>query len=240
MTTGNDDTAPALRVGGEDAELSARLERELTAFNNAATGADDEADLSVRVADADGELVGGLTGWTWGARAGINMIWVRADRRHEGWGGRLLRAAEEEARARGCTEISVSSFSFQAPDFYRRHGYGDTGIRDGIPGGHVDHHFWKSLVDDPAAVVRLVALVEFRAVEAGRRYEDAVLALLGRHGGRLERRLRTGDGSGEVHVIRFASRAGYESFLVDPERAALRAALGDDAPVTRVLEVTDG
>jgi hypothetical protein len=90
-------------------------------------------------------------------------------------------------------------------------------------------------------VVRLVALVEFGtdAVDAGQRYEDAVLALLGRHGGRLERRLRTGDGNGEVHVIRFASRAGYESFLADPERAALRAALGDDAPVTRVLEVRD-
>ncbi|MDZ5441800.1 GNAT family N-acetyltransferase [Micromonospora sp. 4G57] len=233
--------AGELRVGGADAELSARLERELTAYNNAATGADDEADLSVRVTGPDGELVGGLTGWTWGGRAGVNTLWVRADRRHQGWGGRMLRAAEEEARRRGCTEVSLSSFSFQAPDFYRRHGYSDTGIRDGIPGGHVDHHFWKSLGHDPAAAVRLVALVEFGtdAVEAGQRYEDTVLALLGRHDGRLERRLRTGDGRSEVHVIRFATRAGYGSFLADPERAALRAVLGDAAPVTRVLEVRD-
>ncbi|WP_200215300.1 GNAT family N-acetyltransferase [Micromonospora coerulea] len=242
-TSGSEVGGPAgeLRVGGEDAELSARLERELTAFNNAATGAEDEADLSVRVTDPDGELVGGLTGWTWGGRAGINMLWVRADRRHQGWGGRMLRAAEEEARRRGCTELSLSSFSFQAPGFYRRHGYSDTGIRDGIPGGHVDRHFWKSLVHDPAATVRLVALVEFGtdAVEVGQRYEETVLALLGRHGGRLERRLRTGDGRSEVHVIRFATRAGYESFLADPERAALRAALGDAATVTRVLEVTE-
>ncbi|WP_319463624.1 GNAT family N-acetyltransferase [Micromonospora sp. RTP1Z1] len=231
--------AVELRVGGEDAELSARLERELTAFNNAATGADDEADLSVRAVDTDGDLVGGLIGWTWGGRAGINIVWVRDDRRREGWGGRLLRAAEEEARRRGCTEISVSSFSFQAPGFYRRHGYSDTGIRDGIPGGHVDHHFWKPLVENPAAVVRLVALVEFGtdAVEAGQRYEDQVLALLGRHGGRLERRLRADDGRSEAHVIRFTTRAGYESFLVDPERAALRVGLGEAAPVTRVLEV---
>jgi hypothetical protein len=40
-----------------------------------------------------------------------------------------------------------------------------------------------------------------------------------------------------VHVIRFDARAGYESFLVDPERAALRAALGEAAPTTRVIEV---
>ncbi|MGR6317035.1 GNAT family N-acetyltransferase [Micromonospora soli] len=235
-----DHEGASLHVGGADAELSARLERELTAFNNAATGADDETDLSVRVVDPDGELVAGLTGWTWGGRAGINMVWVRDDQRGAGWGERLLRAAEEEARRRGCTEISVASFSFQAPDFYRRHGYSDTGIRDGIPGGHVDHQFWKSLVDDPAGVLQVVALVDLSAdAEIGRRYEDAVLALLGRHGGRLERRLRTGDGQTEVHVIRFAARAGYDAFLADPARAALRAGLGDAAPTTRVLEVRD-
>jgi ribosomal protein S18 acetylase RimI-like enzyme len=230
----------ALHVGGEDAELAARINRELTAYNNAATGATDEADLTVRVVDPDGELVAGLTGWTWGGRAGINTVWVRADRRREGWGGRLLRAAEQEARRRGCTEISVASFSFQAPDFYRRHGYTDTGIRDGIPGGHVDHHFWKPLGSDPAEVLRLVALVDLSAdPAAGRRYEDDVLALLGRHGGRLERRLRTGDGRSEVHVIRFADRAGYDAFMADPERVALRAALGDAAPTTQVLDVHD-
>ncbi|GIJ09001.1 GNAT family N-acetyltransferase [Micromonospora andamanensis] len=229
----------SLRVLGKDEDLAARLDAELTAFNNQATGVADEAELAVRVTDADGELVAGLTGWSWGTCAGINMVWVRADRRGEGWGGRLLAAAEQEARQRGCTEISVASFSFQAPGFYRRHGYLDTGRREGIPGGHVDHHFWKSLVTDPAAAVRLVALVELPddAVEAGQRYEDTVLALLPRHGGRLERRLRTGDGCAEVHVIRFDTRAGYEAFLADPERVALRAGLGDAAPQTRVLEV---
>ncbi|MEU6073003.1 GNAT family N-acetyltransferase [Micromonospora sp. NPDC047074] len=239
MTTTGNDTGATLRVLGEDRELQARLDAELTAFNNQATGADDEATLSVRVDDADGELVAGLAGWTWGGCAGINMVWVRADRRAEGWGGRLLRAFEEEARRRGCTEASVSSFSFQAPEFYRRHGYLDTGLREGIPGGHVDHHFRKSLVTDPAAAIRLVAVVEMAAdaVEAGRRYEDAVLNLLGRHGGRLERRQRTGDGRTEVHLIRFDSRDGYHGFMADPERMALRGELGDAAPTTRVLEV---
>ncbi|MEH1097988.1 GNAT family N-acetyltransferase [Micromonospora sp. CPCC 205561] len=239
MTTTGNDGGATLRVLGRDEELQARLDAELTTFNNRATGATDEAVLSVRVDDADGELVAGLTGWTWGGCAGINMVWVREERRAEGWGGRLLRAAEEEARRRGCTEISVSSLSFQAPGFYRRHGYLDTGHREGIPGGHVDHHFFKSLVTDPAAAVRLVALVELaaHAVEAGRRYEDTVLGLLRRHGGRLERRQRTGDGRTEVHLIRFDTRDGYAGFLADPQRAALRDELGDAAPTARVLEV---
>lgn len=92
-----------------------------------------------------------------------------------------------------------------------------------------------------AAMLTLVAVVEYPtgAEAAGQHYEDTVLALLGRHGGELERRLRGIDGQCEVHVIRFADRAGYESFLVDPERAALRAALGEAAPDTRVIEVRD-
>ncbi|GAB3946581.1 hypothetical protein [Micromonospora vulcania] len=88
-------------------------------------------------------------------------------------------------------------------------------------------------------MLTLVALVEFAAgaEAAGRRYEDDVLTLLGRHGGQLERRLRGTDGQAEVHVIRFDARSGYESFLADPDRAALRTALGDSAPTTRVIEV---
>ncbi|MDI6101065.1 hypothetical protein QLQ12_20845 [Actinoplanes sp. NEAU-A12] len=88
----------------------------------------------------------------------------------------------------------------------------------------------------------LVAVVEMTPgnAEAGRRYEDAVLTLLDRHGGTLERRLRdTGPSGTEVHVIRFRERAGLDSYMGDPERLALRAAAGEAAPAARVLEVRD-
>ena len=88
----------------------------------------------------------------------------------------------------------------------------------------------------------LVAVVEMTDGQAGagQRYEDAVLALLGRHGGTVERRLReTGPAGTEVHVIRFRERAGLDAYLMDPDRLALRAAAGEAAPATRVLEVRD-
>jgi hypothetical protein len=50
-------------------------------------------------------------------------------------------------------------------------------------------------------------------------------------------RLRSTDSTAEVHTIRFQSRAGYESFLIDPERLALRDELGAAVPTTRVIEV---
>jgi len=95
--------------------------------------------------------------------------------------------------------------------------------------------------DDPADELLLVAIVEMtpESIVAGQQYEDRVLILLGRHGGTLERRMRSADGSAEVQVIRFRSRSGLESFMVDPDRLRYRAQAGDAAPATRVLEVRD-
>jgi GNAT superfamily N-acetyltransferase len=138
-------TDPILTVGESDADLNARLSDELDDFNTAITGAADRGTLSVRAADEKGELIGGLAGWTWGGLFGIGMLWIREDSRGDGWGSRILRAAEEEARRRGCDRAVVSSFTFQAPGFYQRHGYAETGRTLGIPGGHEDVHMFKSL-----------------------------------------------------------------------------------------------
>lgn len=91
---------------------------------------------------------------------------------------------------------------------------------------------------DELLLVAIVEMVPERAA-AGRRYEDAVLGLLDRHGGSVERRMRSTDSATEVHLIRFASRAGYESFMIDPDRLAHRDGAGDGAPRTRVIEVLD-
>lgn len=85
----------------------------------------------------------------------------------------------------------------------------------------------------------LVAIVEMASghAAAGQRDEDAVLELLNRHGGSVERRMFSTDAATEVHVIRFRSRVGYESFMVDTVRLGYRDRLGDAASNTLVLEV---
>ncbi len=145
MTSPGDGT-PVLEVGSADAELDARLSRELDEHNVAATGFADQRELTVQVRDPDGELLGGLSGWTWGTCAGVGMLWIRADARRDGWGRRLLEAAEREAVARGCRQMVLSSFTFQAPDFYRRLGYEETGRTEGLPvDGMADVHLRKTL-----------------------------------------------------------------------------------------------
>ena len=95
--------------------------------------------------------------------------------------------------------------------------------------------------NDPSGELLLVAIVEMASVStaAGQQYEDTVLGLLGRHGGSVERRMRSTDSATEVHIIRFGSRAGYESFMADPDRLGYRDRIGEAAPTTRVLEVRD-
>ena len=85
----------------------------------------------------------------------------------------------------------------------------------------------------------MVADVPPGAETAFQRYEALVLPLLARHGGRLERRLRTDDALCEVHIVAFASREGYTSYLADEERQSHRALLDGADVVQRLLQVTD-
>ncbi|MFF8936222.1 GNAT family N-acetyltransferase [Streptomyces paradoxus] len=145
MTSERHTVAAALRVGGQDDDLEKRLDEELTAFNTAAAGGAVTEPLSVRVTDESGDLVGGLTAWTWGTLCSVDMLWVREDQRHSGWGGRLMRAAEAEAARRGCTDMIVSTYSFQAPRFYPALGFRERARIPGVPGGHEDVCFHKRL-----------------------------------------------------------------------------------------------
>lgn len=144
MTTNRDQVR--IETGEADAALDALLSAGLDRHNIAATGIGDQRELTVAVRDQAGEVAAGLSGWTWGTAAGIGMVWVRDDHRKSGLGGRLLEAAEAEARRRGCTQVTVSSFTFQAPAFYERHGYVEFARTEGIPvAGHADVHFRKDL-----------------------------------------------------------------------------------------------
>jgi GNAT superfamily N-acetyltransferase len=135
-----------LTTGEGDAALDQRLSDELAAYNRSAVDAGEQREFTVKAEDAEGQVLAGLSGWTWGTSAGIALVWVREDVRRSGWGSRLLDAAEQIARERGCDRINVSSFTFQAPGFYGRHGYIETGRTEALPlPGQADVHFVKHL-----------------------------------------------------------------------------------------------
>ena len=132
----------ALVVGDADDGLRERLDAEINAFNAAATGIGDGRLLRVSVS---GDLRGGLFGWTWGGCGYVEFLWVRHDQRGSGLGTRLLAAAEQEIRRRGCAQVALSTHSFQAPGFYARLGYRECGRTPAYPRGYDQIHLVKRL-----------------------------------------------------------------------------------------------
>jgi ribosomal protein S18 acetylase RimI-like enzyme len=68
----------------------------------------------------------------------LRQFWVEESLRNRGFGTQLFQAAEKEARRRGCTQIILMTFSFQAPGFYRKHGFEVVATIDDDPSGHQD------------------------------------------------------------------------------------------------------
>jgi len=99
------------------------LEDRLYEHNRAATGHADGAGLGFEFVGEDGQRIGAIAGHTWGGVAEIAQLWVDPAHRGQGLGVALLDAALGEARTRGCGQVFVMSYDFQAPALYERRGF---------------------------------------------------------------------------------------------------------------------
>ena len=71
----------------------------------------------------EGALRAGLIGHVYAGWLFVNLLWVHADLRRGGIGRGLLAEAERRGAALGCHSAWLDTFSFQAPEFYRKLGY---------------------------------------------------------------------------------------------------------------------
>ena len=138
----------AYRVSLESAPCRADvqlLEDRIIEYNVAQTGRDDGEELAIFLRDEANDIVAGLYGWTWAGWLEIRYLWVQPELRGMGQGRYLLLTAEQEAMARGCEHVLLDTFSFQAPDLYRRLGYEVFGALDGFPRPHQRYFLTKRL-----------------------------------------------------------------------------------------------
>jgi GNAT superfamily N-acetyltransferase len=73
------------------------------------------------------EVVGGLAGETYAGWLFIRYFWLDEAVRRRHLGSAVIAAAERRAIERGCHSAWVDTFSFQAPEFYRKQGYVEFG-----------------------------------------------------------------------------------------------------------------
>jgi GNAT superfamily N-acetyltransferase len=117
----------------------------LRAFNEVRLGPPNELPVKLVVRDDTGRVVGGLLGhtkWKW---VYVSKLWVADAARGQGWGTKLMERAEALGRSRGCTDIYLDTFEFQARPFYERLGYKLFGTLDGFPPGYCQFFLTKRL-----------------------------------------------------------------------------------------------
>jgi len=119
-----------------DAESLLAVDAGLDQHNLGAAPLSEVRPLASFANDPAGKVVGGAVGRTWGGCCELLQLWVEPAYRAGGVGSHLLREFEARARTRGCNVFYLTTLSFQAPAFYRKHRYVElariTGYPDGI------------------------------------------------------------------------------------------------------------
>ncbi|WP_449598332.1 GNAT family N-acetyltransferase [Niallia sp. Marseille-Q9988] len=103
--------------------------------------------ISFVVKDDNGTIVAGVTGHMFWHHMHVDFLWVDESLRKAGYGSKLLAKMEQAAKENACAFIYLDTFSFQAPDFYKNHGYEVFGTLDHFPEGVKQYFLQKRLVE---------------------------------------------------------------------------------------------
>ena len=117
----------------------------INAFNTRHAGDEHAKRLCFVLKGPDQAVLGGVIGITYWDWLYIDLMWIQEELRGRGFGHKLLTLAEEEARGRGAKNVYLDTFSFQAPDFYKKHGYRVFGELPDFPPGHQRYFLTKQL-----------------------------------------------------------------------------------------------
>jgi len=112
----------------EEEVRSGVLGQQLREFNYRAVGEYPLAHpIRLNAKDEAGRLLGGLRAFVFLHWLRVEVLWVADAARGQGLGSRLLAQAEKEARDVGAVGAALETFEWQAPGFYLKRGYVESG-----------------------------------------------------------------------------------------------------------------
>lgn len=95
----------------------------------------------------EGEIIGGITGTAYWGNMHIDFLWVDPESRGQRIAEQLMQQMEQHSRNANYRLMMVDTFSFQAPEFYKKQGFREFGVLKDHPAGHSQHYFEKRLID---------------------------------------------------------------------------------------------
>ncbi len=101
--------------------------------------------VKLAIKNEQGNIIAGTLGavlWNW---MEIDILWVDEAYRKHGLGSRLLKKMEKIAAANNCDFVQLNTFSFQAPEFYKKQGYEVFGIIEEAPRDN-KHYYLKKVI----------------------------------------------------------------------------------------------
>ena len=113
------------------------LKKGLAAYGDPIFGPTSVTDVTYFLRDEDGIIVGGVHGnygsfgWMY-----IDTLWVSEQLRGVGYGTRMLDIIEGVGIENGAANAYLNTFSFQAPEFYKKRGYTVFAELEDFPIGH--------------------------------------------------------------------------------------------------------
>jgi GNAT superfamily N-acetyltransferase len=94
----------------------------IIAFNENIVGERDKA-FSIFLKNDSGKVFGGIQAFLDTESVYIDVLWVEGNLQKQGYGTKLLDAAEGEAIKNGCIFSLVDTWDFQSEEFYLKNGY---------------------------------------------------------------------------------------------------------------------
>lgn len=118
----------------------------LKAFNLKHFPDEEVSAVACYATDESGDFVGGLTGEIFTTSLFVEFFWVDDKKRHSGVGSILMERLEKEAVQLGVTDVYLDTYSFQAPNFYKKLGFIEVGRYTNFPTQGIDKIFLQKRI----------------------------------------------------------------------------------------------
>ena len=112
-----------VRLENKASQKAQEIGKLIRSYNRSQREEAESEPLNLYVEDEKGNLLAGLVAETFGNWLEIKYLFVKEELREQGIGSKLLEQAESAVKNRNCRFAFVNTYQFQAPDFYKSHGY---------------------------------------------------------------------------------------------------------------------